>query len=88
MIALDEYMKGMATSTGKYAFIFTDKSYADINHVITKGFVPKYKKDSSWIKKKSEKRRQMILLYAILEDSLLADIYEVTGEPIDELNQD
>ena len=85
IIALDKYVKDMATGTSDYVFCFTDESYVNIHHAVNKTFIPKDKTKSSTLTRKSGKGKRPILLHTITEDGPLADIDEETGKPIDEL---
>lgn len=73
-------MKVMAGGDSKYVFIFTDESYVNINHTAKNA----YGKAGQSMKKKTGKRKRLIILHDIGEDGPLMDRDE-NNVPIDDL---
>ena len=81
---MDEYEQKMKEEDCEYVYVFTDESYVNTGHGITKSYIPSDKDKDSGITKKSGKGRRLIILHAITVDGPLAAKDE-TGDYVDEL---
>ena len=84
LIELDGYERRMKNNDSEYVYVFTDESYVNTGHGMSKSYIPSDKAKECKIHKKSGKGRRLIILHAITVDGPLAEKDE-DGKYIDKL---
>ena len=84
LVELDGYERRMSDENCEYVYVFTDESYVNTGHGMSKSYIPSDKEKEYKIHRKSGKGRRLIILHVITVDGPLAEKGE-DGKYIDEL---
>ena len=85
LISVDKLERKIIAGKNDVIEVFTDESYVNINHAMKNSFIHTDESKGSDLKKKTGKRRRLIIVHTITQDGPLCELDDATGYPVDDL---